>query len=228
MTEAVTGSQSIRTVLFDLDGTLADTAPDLAQALNTVLAENSRSPLPYDRIRAEASYGGRGLIHLAFDLEPGDENYDRLRQRFLDLYRDHLCEHTTIFPGMKPVLTELKHRGIVWGVVTNKPAYLTDPLMQQLGLAEDAACIISGDTTANSKPHPQPLLHACSLAGSVPQECLYVGDAERDIRAGRLAGMQTLAARFGYIRQGDDPNLWGADAMIDTPAAILDWLDRHA
>jgi 2-phosphoglycolate phosphatase len=228
MTEAVAGPPSIRTVLFDLDGTLADTAPDLAQALNTVLAENGHPPLPYDRIRAEASYGGRGLIHLAFGLEPGDADYDRLRQRFLDLYREHLCEHTTIFPGMEPVLAELKRRGIVWGVVTNKPAYLTDPLLQQMGLADAAACIISGDTTANSKPHPEPLLHACRLAGSNPDQCLYVGDAERDIRAGRLAGMQTLAACFGYIRQGDDPRAWGADAMIDTPEAILHWLDHHA
>ncbi len=228
MTDPAADRQSIRTVLFDLDGTLADTAPDLAQALNAVLVENGHPPLPYERIRAEASYGGRGLIHLGFGLEPGDDDYDRLRQRFLDLYAAHLCEQTTVFPGIEAVLAELHRRGLNWGVVTNKPAYLTEPLMDKLQLAPEAACIVSGDTTANSKPHPEPLLHACALAGSTPEQCLYVGDAERDIRAGKRAGMQTLAARFGYIRSGDDPRNWGADEMIDTPQAILDWLDRHA
>ncbi|MEJ2107774.1 MAG: phosphoglycolate phosphatase [Acidiferrobacteraceae bacterium] len=228
MTEAAAKPSTIRTVLFDLDGTLADTAPDLAHALNAVLAENGRPPLPYERIRAEASYGGKGLVHLGFGLEPDDSGYTEIRQRFLDLYESHLCEQTRVFPGMDHVLSDLKRRGLNWGVVTNKPAYLTEPLMECLGLTSEAACIVSGDTTANNKPHPEPLLHGCALAGSSPAQCLYVGDAERDIRAGRLAGMQTLAARFGYIRSGDNPVGWGADAMIDTPDAILDWLDQHA
>lgn len=219
----------IHTVLFDLDGTLADTAPDLAAALNQVLEENGRDPLPYKIIRAEASYGGKGLIHLGFNLGPGDANYDRLRQRFLDLYEANICDKTTVFPGMDAVLDVIEARGMNWGIVTNKPAYLTNSLVDKLGLAARAACVVSGDTTGNSKPHPEPMLHACKLAGSEGEECLYIGDAARDIEAGRAANMRTIAAVFGYIRAGDDPSEWQADALADSPAAIIDiiseWTD---
>lgn len=217
----------IRTVLFDLDGTLADTAPDLADALNRVLVEAGREPLPYERIRPEASYGGKGLVQLGFGVGPEDARFEGWRARFLECYAENLCARTGLMPGMVAVLDTLERRGLNWGIVTNKPAFLTDPLVAQLGLSRRAACVVSGDTTANSKPHPEPMLHACAAAGSRPHECLYVGDAERDVRAGRAANMKTLAARFGYIRPDDRPEDWGADAVIDAPMDIVNWLERH-
>jgi len=217
----------IRTVLFDLDGTLADTAPDLGLALNSLLREEGRAPVPYDKIRPEASHGARALLHLGFGVRPYDVNYDVLRRRFLDLYAANLCRETRLFPGIAELLEALHLRRLNWGIVTNKPAVLTDPLVRELGLADSAACVVSGDTTANSKPHPEPLLHACAQAGSAPAACLYVGDAARDIEAGRVAGMQTLVAMFGYIGENDDPRTWGADALVRAPADILEWIDAR-
>lgn len=216
----------IRTVLFDLDGTLADTAPDLAYALNRLLQESGRAPLPYEALRPMASHGAKGLIGLGFGLTPQDAGYAGLRQRFLDLYAANLTRGTRLFPGIAELLDNLRTRGIHWGIVTNKPRFLTDPLVQQLGLS-DAACVVSGDTTANSKPHPEPMLYACRKAGSLPAQCLYVGDAARDIEAGRVAGMQTLVALFGYISQDDRPQTWGASGMISEPREVLQWLSAH-
>ena len=227
MTEAPTLTSHIRTVLFDLDGTLADTAPDLALALNTLLEEEGRPPLPYESIRQEASYGGIALIKLGFKLEPESPEFEPLRQRFLDLYKDKLCEHTTLFEGMDKVIEAIDAAGMNWGIVTNKPSWLTDPLIKLMRLDSKAAAIVSGDTTNNSKPHPEPLLHACEAAGSRPGQCLYVGDAERDIVAGQCAGMKTLVALFGYIRDDDQPENWGADGLVKTPTEILSWLDEH-
>ena len=216
-----------RTVLFDLDGTLADTAPDLAYALNHLLLESGRAPLPYKVLRPMASHGARGLIGQAFDLTPQDDGYAELRQRFLDVYAANLTRETRLFPGIPELLAGLKARGLHWGIVTNKPRFLTDPLVQQLGLNTSAVCVVSGDTTANSKPHPEPMLYACREAGSQPAQCLYVGDAARDIEAGRLAGMQTLVALFGYISPDDKPQTWGANGMINHPGEILQWLSDH-
>jgi 2-phosphoglycolate phosphatase len=220
--------QSIRTVLFDLDGTLADTAPDLALALNTLLEETGNDTLPYARIRAEASYGGKALVRLGFDLEPDTPEFKALHQRFLELYRSNLCNKTRLFDGMEQVLSDIARANMNWGIVTNKPAYLTDPLVGLLGLADKAAAVVSGDTTSNSKPHPEPLLHACELAGSRPEQCLYVGDAQRDIEAGNRAGMKTLAATFGYIREDDDTDSWDADGAIASPAELMEWIRTHA
>lgn len=217
----------IRTVLFDLDGTLADTAPDLAYALNELLREQGRAPLPYESLRPIASHGAKGLIGAGFGLKPGDAGYTELRHRFLDIYAANLTRATRLFAGIPELLAALRARGFNWGIVTNKPKFLTDPLVQQLGLLSDAACVVSGDTTANSKPHPEPMLYACRQAGSTPGQCLYVGDAARDIEAGRVAGMQTLVALFGYISQQDQPQTWGANGMIRQPRDILDWLTRH-
>jgi 2-phosphoglycolate phosphatase len=231
MTEAATTRapmQRLRTVLFDLDGTLADTAPDLARALNTLLAEKGRAALPYDRIRQEASYGGKALVHLGFGLDPEDPEFGHLRKRFLDLYADDICVDTRLFEGMDTVLEAITEANMNWGIVTNKPAFLTDPLVAKLGLAAKAAAVVSGDTTANSKPHPEPLLYACERAGSLPQQCLYVGDAQRDIEAGQRAGMKTLVATFGYIRDSDKPDDWGADGAIASPVELLEWLREHA
>lgn len=215
----------IRTILFDLDGTLADTAPDLGYALNTLLAEHGRPALPYSAIRPVASHGAAALIELGFGIERGDPHFAPLRERYLEIYRAHLARETRPFSGIPELLDALPARDINWGVVTNKPAFLTDPLLAQLGLADDAVCVVSGDTTAQCKPHPEPMLHACKLAGSRPEACLYVGDAARDIEAGKAAGMKTLVALFGYIGTDDHPETWGADGMIRHPSEILDWLD---
>ena len=216
---------AIRTVLFDLDGTLADTAPDLAYALNTLLSEHGQPPLPYENIRPAASHGAAALIELGFGIPRDTARFAPLRERFLEIYRAHLARETRLFPGMEETLSGLTARGLRWGIVTNKPAFLTDPLIGQLGLTDEAVCVVSGDATQNRKPHPEPMLHACKLAGSRPEECLYIGDAERDIEAGRTAGMKTLVALFGYIGDEDRPEAWGADGLIRTPQDILDWLD---
>lgn len=217
----------IRTVLFDLDGTLADTAPDLRFALNTLLREQGRPPLPDAQIRSAASHGTRALIKLGFGLEPDDDGFGALRGRFLELYRQHICTHTTLFPGMAALLGALTEHGLRWGVVTNKPAALTDALIARLPHCDTAACVVSGDTTANSKPHPEPVLYACTQTGSRPEACLFVGDAQRDIEAGRRAGTKTLVALFGYLGPRDEPHTWGADGLVTSPAEILTWLDRH-
>jgi 2-phosphoglycolate phosphatase len=216
--------ESLRTVLFDLDGTLADTAPDLAYALNEVRHEEGEPPLPFEAIRPVVSLGGRALINLAFQVDIGDARFEHLRARFLDIYRDNVANHTRLFPGMASVLDEIERCGLTWGIVTNKASWLTEPLLARLGLMTRAACVVSGDTTPNRKPHPEPLLHACARTGTAPAGCVYVGDSRNDVCAGRQAGMRTLVALFGYIPADDDPMGWGADAFIDTPRALIGWL----
>lgn len=218
----------VTTVLFDLDGTLLDTAPDLANALNAVLQANGRPPLAYEAIRPVVSHGGRALIELGFGLTPGEPEFEPLRRQLLRHYQDHIADHTRLFPGMDRVLRTLGERGIGWGVVTNKPGWLTVPLLQRLDLARHARCVVSGDTLDQRKPHPAPLLHACELSGAAPGECLYVGDAKRDIEAGHRAGMRTLVAMFGYLMEADRPERWGADALIHQPGEILDWLETES
>ncbi|HEC19544.1 MAG TPA: HAD family hydrolase [Gammaproteobacteria bacterium] len=211
-------------MLFDLDGTLADTAPDLAFALNQVLIENGRAPLPFEAIRPVVSHGGIALTRLGFGLEPEHPDFAPLRQRLLEIYRENIARETRLFPGMDELLAHIEENGMNWGVITNKPGWLTEPLLDALGLTSRAACIVSGDSCENRKPHPQPILHGCRLAGSEVRECVYVGDAQRDIEAGRRAGMQTLVALFGYIGEQDQPGQWQADALLDTPQAIITWL----
>lgn len=218
----------IRTVLFDLDGTLADTAPDLARALNALLAEEGRAALDFEAVRPVVSHGSPGLLKLGFGVTAGDTDYARLRARLLELYAGGLCRDTRLFPGMPELLLELARRGINWGIVTNKPAFLTDPLVAALRPLPPPVCVVSGDSTNNRKPHPEPMLHACALASAVPASCLYVGDAERDIEAGRLAGMPTLVALFGYIEAHENPRAWGADGLVEQPRDILAWLDAAA
>jgi N-acetyl-D-muramate 6-phosphate phosphatase len=217
----------LTTVFFDLDGTLADTAPDLAHALNTVLIEQGRAPLPFERIRPVVSHGAMALVRLGFGLEPQEPAFAPLRARLLEVYAAALTRGTRLFPGMEELLTELERRGMRWGVITNKPAWLTEPLLEQLGVAGRAACVVSGDTLPQRKPHPAPMLHACGLAACSPAQCLYVGDAARDVEAGQLAGMRTLVALFGYLDPTDRPHAWGADGLIERPVEILDWLDAH-
>jgi N-acetyl-D-muramate 6-phosphate phosphatase len=218
--------RTIRTVLFDLDGTLLDTAPDLADALNAVLAENHRPPRSFQDIRGVVSHGGMALIRLGFELDESHPDFQPLRQRLLALYRDNLSRKTRPFPGMGEVLDQLDRRGYTWGVVTNKPGWLTEPLLKDLGLYERTACIVSGDTLETRKPHPAPMLHACKQTGSKPEHCVYVGDAERDVEAGRNTGMRTLVALFGYFQAHDRPQEWNADGLIHAPLELLDWLTR--
>ncbi len=214
----------IQTVLFDLDGTLLDTAPDLASALNAVLEQNGRPALPFERIRPVVSHGGRALIELGFGLAPSHPDFEPLRKQLLDHYLAHIADQTRLFPGMGEVLEHIEQSGRKWGVVTNKPGWLTDPLLDALDLRRRAAGIVAGDTLEERKPHPAPLLHACDLVGSRPGDCLYVGDAERDIEAGHHAGMATLVALFGYLMEQDRPETWGATALIRSPQELLDWI----
>jgi phosphoglycolate phosphatase len=211
-------------VFFDLDGTLVDTAPDLAYALNQVLEQEGKSPLPYEAIRAVASHGSAGLLGLAFGIGTDHPQYNPLQQRFIEIYQANLTRDSRLFSGMENVIDKLDESGIRWGVITNKPAYLTDPLMRGLGLSSRAACIVSGDTTANSKPHPEPMLHACKLTEADPAQCLYIGDAQRDIEAGRNANMHTIVACYGYLGDNDNPESWLADAMIQHPSELSQWI----
>ena len=214
-----------RAILFDLDGTLADTAPDLAGALNRLRNERGLSSTPYAQLRPHTSAGARGMIGAAFGLKPGDADYEELRLGFLAHYAAALAVDSTLFDGIPALLKALRQRQLGWGVVTNKAAVFTDPLVAQIGLA-DADCVISGDTTAHSKPHPEPLLEAARRLNLQPQECWYVGDDLRDIQAGRAAGMATVAAAWGYC--GDSaPESWEADALIDTPLQLLTLLPQQ-
>jgi len=225
VTSGLRADAMIRAVFFDLDGTLLDTAPDMGGALNTLLAEEGRPPLPPERIRPAVSHGATALVRLAFGLGPEHgERFERLRQRFLALYRRRLARETRPFPGMEAALRALEEAGVYWGVVTNKPARFTEPLLEALGLAQRAACIVSGDTAPARKPDPRPLLHACGVTGVLPEECVYVGDARRDVEAAHAAGMPALVALFGYLDGADDPAAWGAEALVDSPAALVDWV----
>jgi phosphoglycolate phosphatase len=214
----------IRTVLFDLDGTLVDTAPDLGYALNLQRAAHGLPGLADAVIRPQASHGARGLLGIGFDLQPEDPRFARMREEFLQLYADNICRHSRPFPGILELLAELDARGLKWGVVTNKPAAFTEPLMSILDLAERAACIVSGDTCPQSKPHPAPMLAAAELCGATPAQCLYLGDAERDIEAARAAAMPALVAAWGYLDAADEPHTWGAHAQIRHPLDTLDFL----
>jgi len=216
--------QKFSAILFDLDGTLVDTAPDLAFALNTLLEQEGYSALPYHEIRPVASHGSAGLLGLGFGISTEDKNYSPLQQRFLQLYQDNIARETALFEGMEDVLSALEKANIAWGIVTNKPAFLTEPLLQQLNLSHRAACIVSADTTPFTKPHPAPMLHACEIIHHQPEHCLYIGDAQRDIEAGKNAKMQTVTALYGYLSDQDDPDSWLADTIIKHPRDILKWL----
>jgi len=213
----------IRAVLFDLDGTFADTAPDLGGALNRQRAVRGLPPLPIDTIRPHASAGARGLLRAGFGLAPGDAGYESMRDEFLALYEEALCRDSHLFAGIPELVVELESRGIDWGIVTNKAERFTLPLLDALGVRTRASCIVSGDTCPQAKPHPAPLLAASAALGMAPAECVYVGDDERDTQASIAAGMRSVVARYGYL--GGRPwELWGAHAAIETPLDLLDLL----
>jgi phosphoglycolate phosphatase len=218
---------AIKGVLFDLDGTLLDTAPDMAQALNRLRIEQGEREIPFARIRPHVSHGALALVRTGFP-DADDERMESLRSRFLELYRADIAAGTRLFPGFEAVLAQLDTRGLRWGIVTNKPAFLTEPLLTAMQLSTRANCIVSGDTLPQRKPHPAPLLHAAALLGIETGDCVYVGDAERDVRAAHAAGMRALIALFGYLGEHDQPQAWGADAMIHQPAELIGWLNGVA
>ncbi|UXY16978.1 HAD-IA family hydrolase [Chitiniphilus purpureus] len=211
----------VQAVLFDLDGTLADTAADLGAALNRMLIEEGLPPQPYSAIRPLASHGARGLIGLGYGVTPDDPGFTRLRERFLGHYENHLCEDTRLFEGIAPLIEALAGRGLPWGIVTNKPARFTDPLILRLTWPAAPGVVVSGDTVGVAKPDPKPMRFAAAALGVAPERCWYVGDAERDIAAGRAVGMKTALAHWGYIAHTDLPHTWGADVAIEHPLELL-------
>lgn len=213
-----------RAILFDLDGTLLDTAPDMAAALNRVRAEDGLDALPYDAIRPLASHGSLALTRLGFDFPDSSPEFEQRRQRLLDLYLEHVADATRLFPGMAEVLDHIERSERPWGIVTNKPGWLTTPLLDRLALSERPACVISGDTTERAKPHPEPLFVAAGQMQTEPSRCLYIGDAERDVKAALAAQMPVLIATYGYIAPHENPAAWGGNGHVAAPHEILAWL----
>ncbi|HUN26274.1 MAG TPA: phosphoglycolate phosphatase [Steroidobacteraceae bacterium] len=213
-----------RAVLFDLDGTLLDTAQDLSDALNALRGEQGLDPLDFVRVRTFVSHGSSALVRIAFPQAP-EPKFLSLRDRLLELYGAALAVHTRPFAGVPQLLAYLERAGLPWGVVTNKPAHLTEPLLEALALRRRAAAVVSGDTLPERKPHPRPLLFAAEQLGVAPAACVYVGDAERDVLAARAAGMRAVVACFGYIGPSDTPRQWPADAWLEAPEELIAYLE---
>jgi len=213
----------IKAVLFDLDGTFADTAPDLSYALNLMRQARNLAPVPLEITRPVTSLGARGLLGAGFDITPDHPDFPSMREEFLALYEQNLCRHTRLFPGIPELIDALELRGFKWGIVTNKAERFAKPLLDLLRHGDRVACVIGGDTTGRIKPHPEPLLAASRVIGIAPEACVYVGDDQRDIDAGRAAGMKTVAVKYGYLN-GSAPESWGADAVIERPQELLQYL----
>ena len=213
----------IQAVLFDLDGTFADTAPDLGYAVNQMRLARGLEPVSDATTRPVTSSGARGLLGAGFGITPEHADYLAMREEFLNLYEANLCRETRLFDGMADLVTALEIRGMPWGIVTNKAERFALPLMSLLGYSKRAACVIGGDTTDKMKPHPAPLYAAAKVIGIAPEHCAYVGDDERDVQAGRAAGMKTVAVRYGYLN-GSNPATWGADAIAENPHEIIIYL----
>ncbi len=214
----------MQAVLFDLDGTLVDTAPDLGHALNL---QRQRHGLPFladEVIRPFASHGSRGLLEVGFGLLPEHDSFENMRAEYLDLYTQVMTRQPVLFAGMEDTLNAIEQRGIRWGIVTNKPRRFTLPIVEHMGLHQRAVTVISGDDAPQPKPSPQTLLLACERMGVDPRTVLYVGDAERDVQAGNAAGMTTLVALFGYLGITDNPKDWGAHGLINTPIELVTYL----
>ena len=208
-------------VFFDLDGTLADTAPDLVAATNQLLSARNLPLKPYEQLRPCASAGARGLIGGAFGIDTKHPDFIALRDEFFANYEKALCVHSKLFDGMEHLLNQLESAQLPWGIVTNKSERFTNPLMELMGLSQRSASTVSGDTTPHSKPHPEPILHAARIANLDPNKSLYVGDDIRDVIAGKAAGMKTVAAAYGYCGCEEPPEAWGADFIIHTPQELL-------
>ena len=215
---------SIKAVLFDLDGTLADTALDLGGALNTMLREQGLPEVSMDEIRPVASHGASGLLKLGMNLDKSDPNHARLRQQYLDTYETCFDKDTVLFEGIDDLVQAIHARGLKWGIITNKPHTFTHRLVPQLGFSVAPDVVVSGDTTAEAKPSTKPMFYACEQIDIAPEACLYVGDAERDMQAGKNAGMKTVLVSWGYIHADDKTEEWPADSVIDTPEQLLQLL----
>ncbi|HEY1992537.1 MAG TPA: phosphoglycolate phosphatase, partial [Gammaproteobacteria bacterium] len=215
---------SVELLLLDLDGTLMDTAPDMGASLNLLRAEHNLPPLSQDRIRPQVSHGTPALLKLGFGIEPQDARFAEMRARYLAIYRQNLLQETRLFHGMAEVLDALEARKLPWGIVTNKPGSLTEPLLELAGLRKRVACVVSGDSIARRKPHPDPLLHAAALCKVAARACAYVGDAQRDVEAAHAAGMLAVVALYGYLGEEDRADVWKPDQMIKHPSELLGWL----
>ncbi|MFP4184087.1 MAG: HAD-IA family hydrolase [Halorhodospira sp.] len=215
-------------VLFDLDGTLVDTAPDLIACTQQLQRETGRSPTAAEALQATVSHGARVMVSHAFSLPPSDPRAAELEVELVARYRACIAEHSRLFPGMEQVLEALERRRIPWGVVTNKPGHLTEPLLERLGLASRTGTVVCGDTLAYPKPHPLPIRHAATELGCPPQACWSLGDARRDLDAALAAGARGLVALFGYLHAGDRPTRWGAHGLLRRPEELLPWLDLSA
>lgn len=207
-------------ILFDLDGTLADTAPDLAAAANRQRSRRGLEPHAYGPLRAVASQGARGLLRVALNMAPDHDQFEQTRQQFLDDYASASTTHSHLFAGIADLLDDIKRRGMAWGIVTNKATHLTLPIVEFLGLKQECAALVCGDTLARAKPHPDPLLHAAQMAGFKPEQCIYVGDDLRDVQAARAARMPVVAAAYGYLGEDADVTSWAADAQANTPGEL--------
>ncbi|MCS4505028.1 N-acetylmuramic acid 6-phosphate phosphatase [wastewater metagenome] len=214
-----------RAVLLDLDGTLLDTAPDLIGSLNDLRAEQHLAPLPAGQLATVVSHGSGPLVRRGFDIDPSDTRFAGLRKRFLAIYRERVHRETRAFAGMDELLAVLEARHVPWGIVTNKPGWLTRPLVAALGYSERSGCLITGDDLALRKPNPYPVLQACDALNLPPEACVVVGDAQRDVESGQRAGAITLVALFGYVHAEDRVTHWGADGLIGHPLDILNWLE---
>lgn len=214
----------IRTVLFDLDGTLLDTAADLAYALNQLRLKHKLPELPLPVIRPTVGYGSRSMLKLGFNIDENHPSYTQYLEEFLMFYQSHLTDSTQLFPQMEKVLTHLETQRIPWGIVTNKPARFTFDLLKALGLEHRAACIICGDSLSKRKPNPDQILHACQLLKQNPCDCLYIGDTSIDVTASKAAGTKSLVALYGYISPEEDPYSWEADGYVQKPIEIIEWV----
>lgn len=217
---------SIRAVLFDLDGTLLDTIPDLVFALNRLRKEHNMPDLPLSAIRPIASLGSKAMVKLALGIEETHSNFNQLRDYFLDLYETHLADSTRFFPQIEIVLEHLETTHIPWGIVTNKLTRHTMALLKALRIDHRPGCIICGDSLSTFKPDPKPILYACELLQQAPQHCLYIGDAATDVVASKAAGTKSLVALYGYIDANEEPLLWNADGYVREPIEIIDWLSK--
>ncbi len=213
-----------RAVLFDLDGTLVDSAPDLAAAANEMRQARGLAPLPLAHFRPMVGSGARGMVGRALEIGPDHDSFAALRDEYLRRYESRMTQDTFVFDGMAAVMEALTRRGTAWGIVTNKATRFARPLTEHLGLFSRAGALVCGDTTAHAKPHPEPLLEAARRLGVPPGDCVYVGDDLRDVQAGRAAGMTTVAAAWGYLGAGESIDDWGADHVVETPAALLNLL----
>lgn len=211
-------------ILFDLDGTLLDTAPDLAYALNQVRQKHQLPELPFTIIRPVVSHGMRALLKLGLDIDENHENFNTMLEECLSVYQMHATNATRLFPGMEIVLQHLDDQRVPWGIVTNKPSRFTFDILKNLDLETRAACVVCGDTLAKSKPDPEPILHACQLLQRQARDCVFVGDSSVDVKASKAAGTTSLVALYGYIGANEDPFDWKADGYVREPIEIIDWL----